>query len=312
MRRKHLRFILLVLAVSLVLYIPLALWRSEGRTSDGKPGFRVELDGGVPTMVRVIDGPTGDTIRLERTTDGWTMNGYRADSTKVANLLPALDTARAYDHVGRNPANHSRLGVTDADGRRVEIQTDGSRFVFHLGRRGLASGGYFVRRADTDSVFRLQGPVGGYLGRSPDAWRVRTIVRVDSSAVRELVIRRGGEKLVVARGDDGVWRLGDAPADSASLATMLRMLTELSASGFPSDSAARSADFGAPDASLDVFLEDGGDAIGRTLALSLRLLAGPDEGGPWLARSADGGEVVELSKLQVQRLLPLLGTEEDG
>lgn len=315
MRTGHLKWIGILLAVVLLLWLVPSLLRDDGRggTVDVESGFAFGLPDPV-TRIDVIRQSTDDTIRLERSDGGWSVDGYVADTTKVAETLEVLDDLRSDILVARNPGNHPALGVAADTGRRVEVYTRaGGPLAFLLGNRDLQAGGYFVRLPGRDDVFRLEGPAGGYLTRDRADWRDRRIAAVDTAGIREIMIRRPEDEIVLRRAAEG-WRVGDVPADTAAVAGLLRQLPLLTATGFLTREEADAIDFATPDAQLDVFVEDEGDVTGRQLALALHFVQ--DEArGDWIVRPADFPEVYRLPPYVVRRLLPersdLLPAAED-
>lgn len=309
MSRKHLYVILAVLALGLLLYAP-TLVRDVGWRDTATPRPLLGGTPAPPVSVRITG--TADSLQLVRGEAGWRVNGRPADSARVESFLDALLEARLGDLAAREPEAHARLGVAEEgeEGRRVTIRTEGGEeAAFHVGRRA-SGGGRFVRRADEPEVYVLPGPLADLLTRSPETLRERRIVALDTAAVREITVRRGGEELTLARADGG-WRLGDAPADTARVRELLSGLSDLQASGFPPDSVAAAADFAAPDAILNVFVDDPGDpVIGRDLGASIRFVAGTElvrgteEAEPWLVRRADEEHVFEIPAATARRLLP--------
>lgn len=302
MSRKQVLIIVALLVLAALLYAPSLLRDEEGSGTLERGGFALEL-AGTPTRIDIVRVERGDTIRLESEPGGWLVDGHRADSAKVDDLLETLEGLRATELVARNPANHGQLGVADSTGLRIEVHAGtGDPLAFHLGDRDIRAGGYYVRAPGEERVYRLEGPAGGYLNRDLEGWRERAIAAVDTATVREILLRRDGAEVVLGRGPEG-WRVGDAAADSSTVQALLRLLPDLQATGFPSDSAAATVDFSDADAEIDVFAENGGDVTGRALVLSLRL-SRRGEGEPWLVRPADGTEVYELSAYTVDRLVP--------
>jgi hypothetical protein len=120
MKTKHLVVILIVLAVSLLLYAP-SLFRSSnrGQPADG-PAFRIPLDGN-PTLIRVRNGATGDTVRLERIDGRWWVNGHHADTSRVAAALADLASATA------SRAGLSRLSPTPETASPSSLESGISR-----------------------------------------------------------------------------------------------------------------------------------------------------------------------------------------
>ncbi|MDX1578874.1 MAG: DUF4340 domain-containing protein [Gemmatimonadota bacterium] len=303
MNSRQLKIIAIVLAVAVLLYLPRVFRNEEGSGSVGAgDGFRFRLSDPI-VRVDIIVQEEGDTIRLERDPAGWKVDGYAADEAKVDDLLGVLPDLASDQLVARNPANHPQMGLAGERGRRIEVYTEaGGPLAFLLGDRDLTAGGYYVRSPDAEAVFRLESPAGGYLGRDRDGWRPRTIASVDTAGVREILLRREGDEVVLRR-DDAGWRVDGAAVDSVTAAGLLRVLSSLSATGFPTPEEESAADFSEPDASLDVFAEGEGDVTDRTLVLSLRLIEDAER-GDWLVRRADGTEVYRLAEYTVRSLLP--------
>jgi len=303
MNPRQLKLVAVLLGVAFLLYSP-RFFRDDGAggSLEVTDGFRFALTDPL-TRIDIIQVAARDTIRLDRVAAGWTVDGFRADSLKVADLIPVLTNLGSDVLLARNPSNHAAMEVDERSGRRIEVYTEaGGPLAFKLGKRDLTAGGYYVRLPDADPVFRLDGPAGGYLSRDREGWRVRLIAQVDTSAVRELVFSRDGQEVVVRRSDAG-WMAGDSPADTSAVMGVLRMLPSIRATGFPSEEDVVAADFSAPQASLDVFAEDEGDVTGRRLVLSLRFIE-DENAGDWLAREADGAEVYRLATFNINRLLP--------
>lgn len=305
MSTRHLRLVAALLGLLVALLLLRLGTRDDGSgTIDAGAGFSLNLLG-APTRIDIIQLTVADTIRLERDGARWSVDGHPADSAKIADLLPALGEARATELVARNPDNHERLGVSDITGRRIELYTDsGGPLAFHLGNRDRGRGGYYVRDTAAVEVYRLDGPLGAYLGRDRDGWRDRLIATLDTAALREVLIRRGDDQATLVRGEGG-WRVAELPADTATVQDLLRMLAGLSASSsFPSDAEAAAADFARPDGALDVFAVGEGDITARSLVLSLRFVETESEGGKWLVRHADERETYGLTAASIRRLLP--------
>ncbi|WP_420464207.1 DUF4340 domain-containing protein [Candidatus Palauibacter sp.] len=302
MNARQLRIIALVLGVAVLLYLP-RLFRDSGAggSLEVGDGFSFAVADSIEGVDIVLADGAG-AIRLERSADGWRVDGYLADEQKVRDLLDVVRELSSAEIVARNPSNHEALGVGES-GRRIEVRTEaGEALRFHIGDRDPRSGGYFARLPGDPVVYRLDGPAGGYLSRERDGWRPRRIASVDPAGVREILIRRAGREAILRRSDTG-WLAGDVPADSAVVQRLLDVLPSVSASGFPTEEEEAAADFSLSDTSLEVFSAGSEDVTDRRLALSLRLL--PDEErGDWLAHLADGSEVFRLSELTVNRLLP--------
>lgn len=234
-----------------------------------------------------------DTVRLERSDGGWTVNGRPADSATVRGFWSELEDARPEGPVARNPENHERMGVTDDGAVHVLFRLEGGEErELLVGSSGPAYPSAYVRIPDEDVVHLLHGEIRGAVERDADGWRDRTVARVDTSRVRRLEIDREGETYVVERDGSG-WTVDGEPADSAAVRRLVGGLASIRASGFPPDTATLEA----PSHRLVVT-----DAAGDTL-LSLALLREEDAFRA-RARTAAGPTLYEVSGSLVDRLAP--------
>lgn len=305
MTSKHLRWIGILLAIAVALYLPRVFSDEEGRgTLAVEQGFAFHIADPI-TRIEIAELADDRVIRLERGQPEWTVDGRRVDQSLVDELLGAIGDLASTNLTARNPANHGALGVSETTGRRIDVYTEGGGpLTFHLGNRETRSGTYsfYVRAPGADEVFLLDSPVGGYLSRARDGWRNRTIAQVDVESVRDIVIRRR-EGEVVIRKDEDVWMVDGVAADSAAMERLVTMLPALSATGFPSDSVAAATDFAVPQLEVDVFAEGGTDVTDRELVLGLRFVR-DEEVGDWLVRAVDGEEVYRLAASTVSRIAP--------
>jgi aryl carrier-like protein len=294
MNRKQLGIIFGVLALLILIY-------AIGRL--GNPGASRPLGAGIPTA-QAVDSTTSlvlvhlpggtDSVRMERRSSGWRVNGYAVDAARLQSLLGALDTARVREVVARSRDNHARMGVDDAGAARVTI----GEFTFLLGSSD--AGSYYARLPDSATVYLFPPGAGRLLSEDVSAWRDHVIARVDTSAVRRIVIGQPWGTVTLRRVEGG-WLVGDLAADSLKVRDLLRTVGQLTASGFASEEFALAADFENPAASLDLFTVDLGDEAGP--ALSLLFVLDPTEEA-FLVRRADRFEVYEVPEWTVRRLLP--------
>lgn len=192
-----------------------------------------ELDGPSLTAVR-MEGVDG-AVRLERTGDRWTANGYRADQGAVTTLLSAVTSASIGELIAANPDNHERMGVDDGAALRVTFTTTSGDRSMLLGQTRPRSQASYVRTPGADEVYLLEGRIGSELRRNEAAWRDRTMVATDSAAVTRVVLT-GDRSYVLVRGDS-VWTLEDgAPVEPSLVSGMLAELSSLVATGFYTES----------------------------------------------------------------------------
>lgn len=293
MSDKTLKTLLGLLAALVVVYAVVAL-TSRRPSSVGGAGELARTVASVePAEVRSVEiRRRGETIALERTDDGWTADGYRADTAAIAELWSALDTLAAGELNSTNPANHARLGVAADSAWSIEVRAEAGEPVRLLvGEMGPYPRSAYVRLPAGDEVYLVPGRLRDLVGRTTDEWRDTHILALDTAAVAEVRITRDDAAYALRRGDDG-WTVDDQPADSAAVAQLLEQLANLDASGFAPDTAT----LGEPNRTVTAF-----SAQGDTLA-ALRMR----EEESYNVRLALEGNasVFEISRWRVDRLAP--------
>ena len=236
MSEKTLRASLYFLASVTALYVVATLVGGGGGSATDDSALAAAFEGmDGETLTRAdLTGPR-DTIRLERTGDDWTVNGFQADSGAVARFLRALDEVTVGSVAATNPANHARLGVTTDSAWAVT--TDGGTTVL-LGKPGNRFRTAYARLPDSDRVSLIEGDLRAAAARPLFDWRDKMILRADTAAISSIRVTRYGETVTYER-QDSSWTIGggdagadDAEADATTVRNMLQELAGLRASGF--------------------------------------------------------------------------------
>ncbi|HEX6938108.1 MAG TPA: DUF4340 domain-containing protein [Longimicrobiales bacterium] len=297
MSEKSLKMLAGVVAGLLVLYLITALASGSPDASAADGGALAaaleKAGAGEPRSIRILSRQ--DTVELRRDGARWTVAGYPADSARVARFLEALRDARIGHLASSNAANHARLGVTDSAARVLEITgEDGESVRLLVGDAGPSYDGTFMRLPGRDEAYLVYGAIRTHVTRDVDDWRDRTIIAVDTAAIRTLELTREGATYALTRGDDG-WTLDGAAADEDAVADVLRELVRLEATGFVADTTEEARDrkrFGAL-----VALDADGDTLA---ALSLA-----ERNASYLIATVPGDSTrFELPRWRADRILP--------
>ena len=306
MSKNVLQRIVIVLAGLLVLYGIIRLVGGGGAAlSAGALELAVELEG---IDERTLEGATlsgpEEEIELARASGGWTVNGFEADSAAVARAFTSLSGVEVSSLAAANPDNHERLGVAGHDAWMLEFRLrGGENRIMVLGRVGTAFQTAYARLPGSDEVYILRGDMRGAFTRTISDWRDKLIALVDTEAIQTIEVERGGEVVVVERGEAG-WTLAESGAvpDSASVANILDELDEIRAIGF----AEEGAEFPAEDVRRLVAMGESGDTL-VTLELA------PVDAEYWV-RLPDNDVLYRLASFRAIRIVPeldrLLGREE--
>ena len=327
MSEKTLRRIVIVVALLVFGYGLATIVRTGLGSRGGGDGADAEL-GRVLAEVEpgsveeVLLAEDGDTVRLTRTGDRWTVDGFRADSGRVARFWDALTGADVGNPVARNPQNHPRLGVAEDQASAVVLRTtDGESHEILLGDSGPTYPSVYVRLVGQDDVHLLESSLAVSAGQSVTTWRDHTIVRVDTSRVQRVEITAPEDSYTLTRsptdaGDDaaapadGGWTVDGEPADPAQARNLLGGLNRVLASDFydvQGDWPESVQGEGAETRRI-VALASEGDTLAT---LDIR---GSAEAG-YAVRAAGDPVVYEIASFDINRLFPPRGSvesEEDG
>lgn len=290
----------------------------------------VELEG-----VRII--ALDDTIRLELAENRWTVNGYTADSSAVADLQAAVRAARIRHLAATNPTNHGPLGVGEGSARVLELTpTDGEPIRLLIGEAGPSSPSAYVRLPTSDDVYLVDGGLHNPTRRTLDDWRDRTIVRVDTAAVVRIAVTRDGDSYTLER-DSAGWRFAqgdaaDAPqagesastglVDAQTVGDMLAELADMQAEGFAESGAApdggeagvapRGGEGAAGSGEGEDAPEEGDEETTRSIAafsqagdtLAAVTLTQRGDGSNFLATTPSEETIFEFASWRADRLMP--------
>lgn len=224
---------LTLLAVLLAAQVLLLAGLSLGRGGPEKGSSLVALDTGSVTRLEITDGE-GATVELDKTADGWQLNGeLQADSGKVGELLDKFAGFTNLWPVATTSGSQSRFEVSeDKFQRRLDIETaDGGKDVIYLG----TSPGYrrvHARNADSDEVFSIE--FANYeVPTTPGEWIDKTQLQGDD------VTSVGLDDTWRLEKSDDLWLLDGEPANQDAANALVERIAKLRLIGvFEGDEAA--------------------------------------------------------------------------
>jgi hypothetical protein len=293
MSEQTLKRILGVLGVLVLLWIGSVLL--SGRSGGGSAP-----DGGIATLLERLNESTVTAIRianpdltvsLQRSGDGWTVNGNVADSSAMTRLWSAFAEADVGGVTANNPSNHERLGVSVDVARTVDftLADDGTATVL-LGNPGPITPSGFVRLPDQDAVVVVSGDLRPTLVQTVTDWRDKTILRVDTAAVVRVVLETEAGSHVAARSDT-TWSVDGEPADATTMRLLLGELANFVGVGFVEGREAYQ-----DNETRVIALGEGQDTLGVVLVTG--------EAGSRHARTPGSDIVFEVAGFRADRIAP--------
>lgn len=304
MSSRTLGYLLALLVVLAGLYGILTLVGRADSQGPSGPVYETlaELEGADVTRID-IRGPAGDSVVLEKTASGWTVNEFGADSAAVQRLLNATGAAQAGDRVSKNPANHPRLGVSaDSAWQLTATGSQGSESRLLLGKPGPSFNSVYVRLPGQDDVFLVTGDLRAAAARPLNEWRDKVIARLDTAEIDLLHVSRNGAGYSIRRADSA-WAIVDAdsPVDGAAMSDMLGELADLRATGFfdrDPDTSEGEGEGDEPEQRRLVAL--------ATAVDTLLVLEAVERGGDYQIQALGGAVLYELPSWRLDRLIPRL------
>jgi hypothetical protein len=261
MSDRLLKYLVGALAILAVAWGVARFVSGRGGTGDSAP-FNLAASAGLELDSVVVEGPDA-TVRL-RAGDGWTVNGHEAVADAGESLKRALEQAEVGVLVSRNPENHERLGVTEAEGRRLTVYAGGSeQLSLLIGARADVFDRAYARRVGDDPVYTLQGALVSLANRGVDEWRNKEILSLTRGDIQHIEFTYPDETFSLAR-DSLAWRIEPAgvAAEDGKVASLLSQLASLRAVSFAADAAADTLVWDPPSAQVRV-LGPGGVVLGE-------------------------------------------------
>jgi len=183
-----------------------------------------------------------DTLDFRTAVGGWMVNGYPVDTAAISHFWRVVSESRVTEVAASNPANHRRLGVAADSSTTLELRRKDGRLTRVLvGKSGPVERTVYLRLPGDDRVYTVHGDLLAMAGMSLTDWRDKTIVRVDTAAVRAVTVLRDGVEYGLRRAGAG-WEMGGAAADTVATGKLLIGLANLQAVGFSRDSTAYGKD----------------------------------------------------------------------
>jgi hypothetical protein len=170
----------------------------------------------------------GKTTAIVKHGDVWGLDdrgGYTVQPTKLRGMLTALTELRLVEPRTKDPAEFSRLGLEDPNGKTAEsnllrvLDASGKPIVsLIVGHRRVRTQGnvpeqVFVRRPDDNQTWLAEGSL--QVDADPQLWLDRDIMNIDHSRIATAAVTVGNDMLDFVR--DGQKLTLKTPADHPAL-----------------------------------------------------------------------------------------------
>ncbi|MBI4386343.1 MAG: DUF4340 domain-containing protein, partial [Elusimicrobia bacterium] len=175
-----------------------------------------------------LSGPQGRVL-LARSSFTWNLEApfaYPADSSSVQAVLDVLREGRLSDELSGDPSRHALFGLSGSSATRVRAwqpwkppsAPERADADFYVGKEGLDADGFYLRFAESPSVFQAKGGSAAAFAKPLGGWLSKTVCSIATDSLERFSIRLGPDKVALGK-SDGRWHVGNA-ARSLSTSTV--------------------------------------------------------------------------------------------
>jgi len=263
------------------------------------------LSGFAPAEVErlALTCPDKGAVVLQRAGTGWQVstpedtNAYAADSSAVQALLDALAALTTGSMASRNSDRHALYNVNPETGLRIEGRDRSGRTsaAVVIGKNGPNIFSTYVRAADSDTVYLVDGILQAPASKTLNEWRDKTVIKLDAGLVRAYTV--SGDCSLSLRKNADAWAGNGETVNAESAAQVIRTFAGLTAADF-AEGPLEEFGLARPSRTITAELADGTGAT---------LLLGRDANAfQQYAKTADADTVYIIEKYLLDSLCPTL------
>lgn len=257
-----------------------------------------------------------ELVRIGNSDTGfaWLVEGQQIFPPRLDQFWLAVSDLYSAQIVATDPANHSRLGISDGEGIEISFFRDKrslqERFIVGDWRPEVRL--CYVRRAGKDKVYGIPCPAGNVFDPNPDSWKDPIVAAIPPEDIDRFEFTYPDESFVLAVSPDGEWVVisGSGQVDAANpfaVNSVLAAVGLLVSSGFANEDEASELDFAAPDAVVRIVTKE--EATAPTTRL--RFL-GRDEATVYVAIPTRSAVFILDTRVVAGLLLRLVDFSEGG
>ncbi len=290
MKKINNKILAIALLVLIGLFVVGKLFRSPQLESNLRKEL-VVLDTAKVTELRMMPANRkGEVVKITRQGKQWMLEkeGKKllADETSVKSVLGLLQKIEAQRMVSRKKEKWDAYQVGESStqvsvyyGTKLQADVRLGKSGFNQSNAGMYGGGAYtyVRLADEEEVYMVDGFLETTFSRPFNDWRNRSLMKVPRDLITKISFQYPADSSFVLEKRDSVWLVNGAPADLPKVTNYLGNIALKNLSSFADDFLAT----GPPDVSVVV------EGAGTTLAT----LEGWKRETDWVLRGSEQKEV---------------------
>ncbi|HIE27013.1 TPA: DUF4340 domain-containing protein [Candidatus Poribacteria bacterium] len=293
--------IVILLGVFVVLFI---IWLIFGRESldQSEPAVSLFPDFKSDSVAKVELTKDDKTTVLNRDNGKWlveTSENYPADKKFVEDVLSKVSEFKTDNLISDKPEKQSIFEV-DSSGIEAKFSDSSGNLIAHffVGKMGTDYRSGYVRKADSNEVYIMDGNLRSMFGKESGEWRDKTIFNFSSGNVTKLtIVSEEGKIILQLDTENNKWKLIEPEAANAKKDVVERILNTLSAlkaNNFAEKKELKEYGLDEPKSLVSADLNDG---------TSKTLFIGKEESGKYYVKRADQETVFLVSKYTIDNQL---------
>ena len=253
------------------------------------------------TKIEIIAAFGTTTTTLVKQNDRWlveSMDNYPADQTAVEELLDTVAEMKMIQRASSNPEKQAVFQV-DSSGVEAKLTDASGSLLAHLfaGKTTPDIFNSYVRAADSDDVYIVQGYLKATFDKGYRSWRDRTIFAFLKEDLTHLMIQSEEEEVELQIDAVGEWQMLKplvSAVEKAVVEEITDLMSSLETDGFGESEDLSEYGLDAPKASITATLKDGS---------ARKLLIGAEESGSHYVKREDKAQIFELNQTRVDQLI---------
>ena len=261
-------------------------------------GISLDVDGAESIEISRM---SGEVLALTKSGGDWLVDGeFKASKPQVDALLRELGSLDVTRVASTNPDNFTEFSIASESGLLVKVQPGGDEV--NIGNPGLRAGTYYLKPANEEVVYLVNGQLRSMVIGSQEDWRDKEVVDLETEKIGLISVNSPSETIVYTKNDDESWSgenlgrttiLGEIMAERLS-----QSFSPLTAVGFASEEEIASFAW-APKYQVSVVDKDGVEIL--TLSLV-------DDGLEWRLQVAGDETIYKIASSVAKRFI--LGLDE--
>ena len=233
-----------ILGIAFAVLLGLVLIVKLGDSQRGERSFKSEL---IPFSASEINNirivpVNSKAYGLEKENDAWKVvkgdQRYPASESQVKRVINQLADLKVNQVVATSSDDWDQYQVSDSLATKVEVKAGGESTGLRVGKlnfdRRTRSATSYVRETEDENVYGVDGFLKMSFGRGPDAYRKKTIVRLENTdGISRIAFDYPSEdSSFVLERNDNQWMVEGQAVDSASAEEYVDNIQNLNGSNF--------------------------------------------------------------------------------